>query len=56
MDIEEEEQVRRIRKRNGEEQTKVFLNKWIPLEEKYFKECAIREKCEMVLEMEDTNE
>lgn len=50
LDVEAEEQKRRIRKRNGEEQAKVFFEKWIPLEEKYFMECNIRQKCDIVLE------
>lgn len=35
-DVEREEQIERIRRRDGEEYLKAFLNKWIPLEEEYF--------------------
>lgn len=48
-DVEEGEQLRRIEKRNGKEALEVFKNKWIPLEEKYFKTFNIKEKCEIVI-------
>lgn len=34
--VSAEEQIERIRSRNGEEMLKVFLSKWIPMEEEYF--------------------
>jgi len=36
MDIDPEEQMRRIKKRNGEDMYEIFAKKWIPLEEAYF--------------------
>lgn len=48
-DIEPEEQLRRIRVRNGEFLLKRFQNEWIPMEEKYFTEMQIREKCGYLL-------
>ena len=42
-----EEQLRRIKKRNGTEAAQVFLNKWIPLEEKYFMEYNIQKRCDL---------
>ena len=47
LDVDEEEQIRRIIKRNGVEKAKVFKEKWIPLEERYFAECGIEKRCEM---------
>jgi len=38
-------QKERIIKRNGEDGFKVFEQKWIPAEEKYFKALSIKEKC-----------
>lgn len=48
LDITEEEQIKRIRKRNGAEAVKVFQEKWIPLEERYFERFPIRQKCDMI--------
>lgn len=48
-DIEPEEQMRRIRLRNGDEKAEVFKNKWIPLEERYFKAFDIAKKASVYL-------
>lgn len=45
--VDEEEQKRRILHRNGNEKLPVFLEKWIPMEEKYFDKFAIKERCDM---------
>ena len=50
LDITPEEQMKRIIRRNGEKTAKVFQEKWIPLEEKYFEYFKIKQKCDMVLE------
>lgn len=47
LDVSREEQKKRILKRNGAAQAAVFEEKWIPLEEKYFLEYNICERCEM---------
>lgn len=47
MDITPEEQIERIIKRNGKEAAKNFKEKWIPMEERYFKEFNIKELCEV---------
>ena len=41
-------QLRRIAAREGEAQLSVFRTRWIPLEEKYFKEYAVRERCDHI--------
>jgi len=46
MDVEEEEQLRRIKERNGATALEKFKAVWIPMEEKYFTEFNIGEKCE----------
>lgn len=40
----------RILKRNGEEKLQDFINKWIPLEEHYFTELDIENKCDIILD------
>lgn len=47
VDIDPDEQMKRIIKRNGETAAKVFKNKWIPLEEAYFKAFDIERRCEI---------
>lgn len=47
LNITQEEQLLRIKKRNGAEGTQIFLNKWIPLEEKYFIEYNIQKRCDL---------
>ncbi|HIU02069.1 MAG TPA: uridine kinase [Candidatus Onthocola gallistercoris] len=45
-DVDPEEQKERILRRNGRESEKVFEQKWIPMEEKYFECFKIREKAD----------
>lgn len=42
LDIDYEEQIRRIKKRNGEEMLKMFTSKWIKYETLYHKEFNIK--------------
>lgn len=49
LDVSRAEQLRRIEKRNGKTQAEQFINKWIPLEEKYFSVFGIKEKCDICL-------
>ncbi len=48
LTVSPEIQKERIIKRNGEEGYKIFKDKWIPFEEKYFNEQDIENKCELV--------
>lgn len=50
-DVDKNEQKRRIIERNGEEQYKVFENRWIPMEEMYFKEFNVKQRCDMVIKL-----
>lgn len=43
-------QYERILKRNGKEKLQDFLNKWIPMEEHYFEELDIKNKCDLILD------
>ena len=47
--IDPEEQLRRIAQRNGEEALPMFRERWIPLEEAYFAEYRIMERCDHIL-------
>ena len=49
LNVEPEEQLRRIMQRNGEEAAAIFRERWIPLEERYFTACRIRERCDFLL-------
>ena len=42
-DVTPDLQMGRLTKRNGEQMAEVFKNKWIPMEEKYFKKYKIKE-------------
>ena len=48
-DVEEEEQLHRIRLRNGEEKVQVFAKKWIPMEERYFAAFGIKTHADAVI-------
>ena len=47
--VEEEEQMARILRRNGEKMAEMFRTRWIPMEENYFRHFAIRDKADIVL-------
>ena len=49
MKIDEKCQRERILVRNGIEMQKRFIEEWIPLENRYFEELKIEEKCDMIL-------
>ena len=49
LNISPEEQMQRIKCRNGDGAASVFSNKWIPMEEKYFMEYNIQKRCDLVL-------
>lgn len=43
-------QQERILHRNGEEKLKVFLSRWIPMEEKYFEAFDVEKSADMIIE------
>lgn len=47
LSVEPEEQLRRIKRRNGPEKTAMFIRRWIPFEEQYFKAFDIQARCDM---------
>ena len=48
-DVSYEEQLRRIRSRNGERLLQMFVDRWIPSEEEYFKAFEIQKKADMTV-------
>lgn len=49
LTLEPEEQLRRIRERNGAEALELFQKKWIPLEEDYFFRCQVKEQSDICI-------
>ena len=47
LTVDETEQIRRIRQRNGEDGLVQFQEKWIPMEERYFSAFDIQKRCDM---------
>jgi len=47
--VEPEEQLRRLRYRDGEQMAEIFASRWIPMEEKYFKHFDILENCDIIV-------
>lgn len=60
LTVDKTEQMRRIHERNGAVQGKLFESKWIPLEELYFSQFHIEERCDFCFgsnkQKEDTGE
>lgn len=50
LNIDPQTQMERITRRNGPEAAERFRDVWIPLEETYFRECAVRECCEYFID------
>ena len=53
LTINEQVQISRIRKRSGEEKLRQFLDKWIPMENKYFTELHIQSNSDLVMDTSD---
>lgn len=51
LDIDKNKQMERILRRNGSMEAARFEEKWIPLEEAYFKAFQIKDRCELCLDM-----
>lgn len=50
ISVDPDEQLRRIRARNGLNAAWIFKEKWIPLEEKYFSAFNIEKRCDLYLQ------
>lgn len=55
MTVDPTIQVARLTERNGIKSLRFFQQKWIPLEEKYFAECAIKDYCDITIDTTDRN-
>lgn len=55
LTVSEEEQMKRIINRCGEERAEVFREKWIPLEEKYFSAFNIGDRAELTFDSSTKN-
>lgn len=55
LDISPELQKERILKRNMPEKAERFFNEWIPLENKYFSETDVKERCDLVVTIHSDN-
>ena len=53
LDISESLQTERINKRNSPEFAIRFFNEWIPLEHKYFSGMNIKNKCDLIIKMNE---
>ena len=51
--VDKATQSARILERNGEEKHRQFIERWIPLEKRYFEETHIEERCDMQLVTEE---
>ena len=49
FDISPEEQMKRIRRRNGLEKAKIFASRWIPLEENYIRKTGVMKRADLIL-------
>ena len=49
LTVQPTEQLRRIAIRNGQQGLKMFQERWIPLEEKYFSAFSVQQRCELCL-------
>ena len=50
--VDPDEQLRRILTRNGPDAARVFQDRWIPLEERYFAAYQVQERCDFCLEID----
>ncbi len=51
VDVDPDEQIRRITMREGLEKAEQFKSRWIPLEERYFAHCSVQEKCDAIIRL-----
>ncbi len=51
LNISDEQQRKRIQRRNIPEKAERFFNEWIPLEQVYFEKLAVKDRCDLVIEI-----
>ncbi len=50
LEVEQDEQLDRILKRNGKDKLQDFIDKWIPLENLYFNKFKIKDICDVIVD------
>jgi uridine kinase len=50
LEVDDKEQLKRIALRNPDRSIQPFIDKWIPLENKYFSELNIRDICDIIID------
>ncbi|MGM9974774.1 MAG: uridine kinase [Clostridiaceae bacterium] len=50
LTVKEKEQLERIEKRSGKDKLQLYIDKWIPLEERYFSFLKIEEACDLIVD------
>ena len=53
LQVDPKLQADRVLHRNGPEKQAVFLAKWIPLEQRYFTACKVKDRADLVLEIKE---
>lgn len=53
MTVDQEVQLARIERRNGKEMLQDFVERWIPLEENYFRQLNIEKQCDITIDTTD---
>lgn len=51
FDVDASTQLERIKERNGVEKAQIFRDRWIPLEEMYFRDYNVKDKCRLHFEL-----
>ena len=51
LDVDPELQKCRILKRNEGKKAEMFFSRWIPMEQRYFEELKVKERCDIVIEI-----
>lgn len=56
MMVSNDQQIARIKQRNGSEMTKIFKDRWIKLENEYFDKFDIKSRCNIIFDTSEENE
>ena len=51
LEIDQELQAERIRRRNGPAMAEMFFSKWLPMEARYFEGMDVKNRCDLILEV-----
>ena len=51
LDVDSQLQKQRILKREPAQKAEMFFNRWIPMEQRYFEQLKVKERCDIVIEI-----